>query len=68
MRILVLAENYTTPDGLVSLHYIHSRNKWYVDEGINVSVLSFKAKYDYEIDGVKVYTLKSYKEKLYSNN
>ena len=67
MKILVLAENYSTPDGIVSLHYIHSRNKYYVEEGIDVSVISFRAEHDYEIDGIKVYTIKSYKEKLYSN-
>lgn len=67
MKILVLAENYSTPDGIVSLHYIHSRNEYYVEEGIDVSVISFRAEHDYEIDGIKVYTIKSYKEKLYSN-
>lgn len=67
MKILVLAENYSTLDGIVSLHYIHSRNKCYVEEGVDVSVISFRSEYDYEIDGVKVYTIKSYKEKLFSD-
>lgn len=67
MKVLVLAENYSTPDGVVSLHYIHSRNKWYIEDGIEVSVISFRAKYDYQIDGVNVYTEKSYKDKLSSD-
>lgn len=62
MKILVLAEDYSRPNGYVSLHYIHSRNKLYVNRGIDVSVLSFKSKEDYMIDGVKVITLQSYEK------
>ncbi|NLL04831.1 MAG: glycosyltransferase family 4 protein [Clostridiaceae bacterium] len=68
MKILVLAEDYSTTDGLVSLHYIHSRNKWYIEKNLDVSVISFRTKNDYKIDGVKVYTIKSYKEKLMSQD
>lgn len=64
MKVLVLATDYSRPDGYVSLHYIHSRNKWYVQKGLDVSVLSFAAEYDYQLDGVKVYTTETYKEKL----
>lgn len=60
MKILVLATSYPRNDGFLSLQYIHSRNKQYVDQGIDVSVISFDAKKDYEIDGVKVYTLKTF--------
>lgn len=64
LKILVLAENYSKPDGSLSLHYIHTRKKRYVQNGIDVSVISFRAKNDYLLDGVKVYTLKTYKKKL----
>ena len=64
LKILVLAENYTKPDSLVSLHYIHSRNVLYLENGIDVSVLSFRADCDYEIDGIKVYQYKTYEEEL----
>lgn len=59
-----MAENYSRPDGFISLHYIHSRNREYVQEGIDVSVLSFGAIEDYMIDGVKVYTFDTYENKL----
>jgi len=64
VKILVLATNYSRPDGFVSLQYIHSRNKWYIKKGVDVSVISFGAKNDYILDGVKVYTLETYKSKL----
>lgn len=65
LRILVLATNYPRPDGFISLQYIHSRNKWYIKKGIDVTVLSFGATYDYEIDGVRVCTFNTYKDKLH---
>ena len=64
MKILVLATSYPRPDGYISLQYIHSRNQWYLHHGIDVSVLSFDAATEYEIDNVKVYTLNSYEKKL----
>lgn len=68
MKILVLATNYSRPDGFVSSQYIHSRNKIYVKKGIDVSVISFGAEEDYVLDGVKVYTIESYKDKLLSED
>lgn len=64
MRLLVLATNYPHPDGSVKLQYIHSRNQQYVDQGIDVSVISFATDIDYELDDVKVYTLKTYEQSL----
>ena len=64
MQILVLATDYPRPDGYVSCYFIHTRNKYYVQKGIDVSVLSFRAKNDYILDGVKVYTLGTYEDKL----
>lgn len=64
MKILVLATDYPKLDGSLDCFYIHSRNKWYFQKGIDVSVLSFGAENDYEIDGIKVYTLETYKNEL----
>lgn len=64
MKILVLATDYSRPDGYISSHYIHSRNKLYKEQGIEVSVLSFASKKDYEFQGIKVYSYKTYKDKL----
>lgn len=62
MKILVLATNYPNNAGGVSLYYIHTRNKFYLKNGIDVTVLNFAANQDYIIDGIKVITLKSYKQ------
>src|SRR5690554_2514433 len=68
MKILVLATNYTNSNGVVASHFIHSRNIAYKNEGIEVTVLSFRAEYDYEIDGVKVYTLSTVESSLKDAN
>lgn len=68
MKILVLATNYSRPDGFVSSQYIHSRNKIYVRDGLDVSVVSFGAQEDYILEGVKVFTLESYKKRLIKKN
>ncbi len=60
MKILVLATNYPRPDGFVSLQYIHTRNKRYLDYDIDVSVISFASRNNYTLDGVKVYSLEAY--------
>lgn len=64
MKLLVLATNYTDIKGKFGLFFIHSRNIAYKNEGIDVSVLSFRTDFDYEIDGIKVYTLKTFEDSL----
>lgn len=56
MKILVLAENYTNLEGIVSLQYIHTRNLEYVARGYQVDVLSFRAKTNYVLDGIKIFS------------
>ncbi len=63
---LVIAQNYPDLDGGISLQYIHSRNKVYVNNGIQVSVVSFCAKKDYVIDGINVYTYKTFRKEISS--
>ena len=60
MRILVLATDYPNLNGNVNLMYIHTRNRYYVNRGIDVTVINFKAKQNYIIDNVKVITLENY--------
>jgi glycosyltransferase involved in cell wall biosynthesis len=55
MRVLVVVEGYPDPDGSVKCYFVHVRNRHYVSQGLNVSVLSFSARSDYEIDGIRVY-------------
>lgn len=66
MRLLVLAANYSSPEG-IGLEYIHVRNKYYAQQGLDVTVLNFKASKSYIIDGINVITYSHYKKtrKLY---
>lgn len=61
-KILVLVTNYPNNDGGVALMYVHTRNKYYAQNGIDVTVLNFAAEQGYEKDGIKVITLAEYKE------
>jgi glycosyltransferase involved in cell wall biosynthesis len=60
IRALVLAADYSNPDGKIKLHYIHMRNINYVQQGIDVTVVNFRAKDAYTLDGIPVITLKDY--------
>lgn len=60
MKLLVLTESYPRPNGVVFSQYVHSRNLWYKQEGIEVVVLCFDAKANYEIDGIQVISMQSY--------
>lgn len=59
-KILVIAESYPNPQGGVELMYIHTRNLFYAESGIQVTVLNFRAKEDYIIDGIRVISKKTY--------
>lgn len=63
-KILVLATDYPDNNGKVSLQYIHTRNVEYLRSGIVVTVLNFSTKKDYEIDGIRVITVKTYKKEI----
>ena len=62
-KILVVVENYPNNCGGVALMYVHTRNKAYMAEGIDVTVLSFQAKEKYLYDGIPVITIADYKDK-----
>ncbi|MED4600758.1 glycosyltransferase [Paenibacillus validus] len=60
MKLLVLATDYPKQNESVALMYIHTRNKYYVQNGFDVTVINFRARMNYLIDGVKVITLREY--------
>lgn len=60
MKVLILVEDYPTSEKK-TLMYIHTRNLYYRQNGIDVTVLNFRAKEPYEIDGINVITLNEYK-------
>ena len=62
-KILVLVENYPDNKGGVSLMYVHVRNKYYIQHGIDVTVLSFATKTDYVIDNKSYYRSNIFKKK-----
>lgn len=67
MNVLVLVEDYPS-NQKKTLMYVHVRNKYYVENGIQVTVLNFRAKENYTIDNINVITLEEYKRKSSSNN
>ncbi len=62
MRLLVLATDYPKKDESVGLMYIHTRNKYYTQNGINVTVLNFSALDNYVLEGVEVITYDKFKK------
>lgn len=66
-KILVAVEDYPNNSGGVALMYVHTRNKAYMAEGIDVTVLNFQASKNYTYDGIPVITMSNYKsqEKQY---
>lgn len=61
-KILVLVVDYPNNHGKVALTYVHTRNRFYIENGIDVTVLNFSAKEDYCIDNIPVVTLKTYEQ------
>lgn len=62
MKLLVLAMDYPAPDGKVALMYVHQRNKYYAQAGMDVTVLNFSAKSCYELDAIHVIDLQTYEQ------
>ena len=60
MKILVAVAAYPVPDGSRPLYYVHSRNIFYKEAGLNVTVLNFAAKNNYVYDGFSVITESDY--------
>ncbi|WP_440960668.1 glycosyltransferase [Paenibacillus nitricinens] len=62
MKLLVLVQDYPKLDGSVTLMYVHTRNLYYLQKNIDVTVLSFSAIENYIIDNIPVITLEDYKK------
>lgn len=60
MKILVLVTKYPNLQGGLALAYVRTRNVYYTECGVNVDVLNFSAKEDYDIDGIHVFCLRSF--------
>lgn len=57
---LVLVEDYPNNEGGVALMYVHTRNLYYRDKGMHVTVLNFRARDRYEYDGIRVISPREY--------
>ena len=60
MKVLVLTEDYPNNKGGVSLMYVHTRNIYYREKGVEVVNLNFSATGEYVIDGIRVINLDIY--------
>lgn len=59
MKILVLTTSYPEGDN-VEAYFVHTRNIYYMEKDIDVTVLNFKATETYYKDGIKVITEKDF--------
>lgn len=59
--MLVAVAFYPDDKGNKRLFYTHVRNRYYVRQGIDVTVLNFNTDHNYEIDGISVISLDTYK-------
>ncbi len=60
-RVLVLATDYPGLNRKEAHRFVHVRNLFYQDQGIDVTVLNFAAKADYQYEGINVVSLQTYK-------
>lgn len=59
-NVLVLVEEYPDGRGKIARAYVHTRNKYYREHGVNVTVLCSRASENYVLDGVPVITPEQY--------
>lgn len=62
MKILILQESYPSEDSPYSQTWSHTRNKAYINMGLDVDVVSASEKEDRVFDGVKVSPLKCFNQ------
>lgn len=69
MKILVLAQDYPSDTNKYAMNFVHTRNLEYKNNNIEVNVLSFNTKNEYQYDGISVVTEEeAVKKKLYSTS
>lgn len=61
MKLLILTAFYPVPNGTHERMFVHIRNKYYLENGADVTVLNFDTENDYEIDGIRVISENTYK-------
>lgn len=59
-KILVLVTYYPGDGSGESHRFVHVRNLFYQQQGLDLKVLCFEAKHSYEIEGIKVITYNDY--------
>ena len=64
MKLLILTAFYRNPKEPNRKMFVHVRNLYYVEHGLDVTVLSFAASEDYEVDGIRVITLSSFERMI----
>lgn len=62
IKVLVLVTDYPDLNGNLALMYVHTRNVFYSQNRINVTVLNFTTNSTYEIDGIKVLSLADFEK------
>ena len=67
MKVLVLVADYPNNQGGVPLMYVHTRNIEYVKNGIDVTVLNFRAQEPYVYEGIRVINLPTYESTINEN-
>ena len=60
--ILILAETYPSEKHKYILAFIHTRNVYYKQMGLDINVLSFKAENSYQYEGINVISLKDFRK------
>lgn len=63
-NILVAVADYPDINGKTSMMYVRMRNMYYIQNGIDVTVLNFATKQNYIIDKIRVISLNSYKKQI----
>ena len=61
-KVLVATADYPNNQGSIAMMFVHTRNKYYLSQGIDVTVLNFAAKQEEVVDGIPVISLESYKK------
>ena len=60
MKVIVLTAFYPIPNGTHERMFVHVRNLYYKSQGLDVTVLNFDSSDDYEINQIRVITLKTF--------
>lgn len=62
IKVLVLVADYPQENGKKAHRFVHVRNLYYAENGIDVTVLNFATKKNYIYENINVIGLKEYKE------